>query len=75
MVQKTPGENLSPVYSGADFGCLFGGGGAGLVKGSAGFVNLKPFPIRTSRRCRFEGREWNCPGCFPREPEGQIWLE
>jgi len=21
------------------------------------------------------GREWKCFGCFPREPEGQIWLE
>jgi hypothetical protein len=39
------------------------------------FVNLKGCPICTNRRCWFDGREWKCPGCFPRELEGRIWLE
>lgn len=44
----------------------FWGGGAGLVKGSAGLANLKPCPICTGRRCWFDGREAKCPGGFPR---------
>jgi hypothetical protein len=53
----------------------FWGGGAGLVKGRAGFVNLKPYPIRTGGRYWLDGRGWKCLGCFPRELEGQVWLE
>jgi hypothetical protein len=45
-----------------------------LVKGSAGFVNLKGCPICTDRRCWFDGREWRCPGCVPWELESRIWL-
>ena len=36
-------------------------------------MDLKPCPMRTSRRHWLEGREWECPGRFPRELEGQIW--
>jgi hypothetical protein len=35
--------------------------------GRAGFVNLKPYPNRCSRRCRCGGREQEYRGCFPRE--------
>jgi hypothetical protein len=38
MVEKTRRGNLSTTYSwGADLGCFLGRGGAGLVKGSAGY--------------------------------------
>jgi hypothetical protein len=38
-------------------------------------VNLKPRPICTSRWYWFDGLAWKCLGCFPRELEGQIWIE
>jgi hypothetical protein len=38
------------LFGGVDLGC-FWGGGVGLAKGGAGFVNLKLCPIRTNRRC------------------------
>jgi hypothetical protein len=34
-----------------------------LAKESAGFVGLKPYPVRTDQRCWFDGRE-----------EGRMWF-
>ena len=40
-----------------------------------GAEKLKPCPICAGRRYWFSGLEWKCVGCFPKDLEGQVWLE
>jgi hypothetical protein len=63
MVQKTLGGSLvNGIFWGGRIRGVFGWWG-GLAKESAGFVEVKRCPARTSRRCWFDGRE-----------EGRMWF-